>query len=867
MSGTDGKKSIEYYWSLLGFLPNEAQKAAILSIDGPLYLPAGPGSGKTRVLLWRVFNLIVFHEVDPARIFLTTFTQKAARQLRDGLTSLLAYASSELNRSFEINEMYIGTIHSLCQKLLQDRRLSSSRARARSPAILDELSQFFYLYQGEGYRRLLEGEIPATEEPVVLWRRINAFFGQRRDSKYEAIKNLVAFFNRLSEEAPVLDDWRRIHKRLGAEALHVDFLWLLGLYERYVAILAGPPRRCDLSLLQGEALRHLELSDRAGQVFSHVIVDEYQDTNAVQERLLFRLAEGSGNICVVGDDDQALYRFRGARVENFTRFPERVLQRLGREARVIPLSTNYRSERDIVAAYSRFMELGAWTVAESGLSYRVEKDIVANRGGTGPRVFRGAHGSGQEVAAEIAAKVEELIAAGVVDDPSQIAFLFPSLKTELVRSFQRELEGRGLRVYAPRARGFLETEEAKGVFGLLACILGDYKPRFGGRDIEAFKEWLARATAEGARIIASDPLALAFVEQKKAELKTSKSDYAALMEVVEAHRWSLDDRAEVGMVRILLEDRRLSPSCRRTLGGKGMADLLARKAAEGSPFPLRYLVSSATALDWTLLDLFYRLCGLREFKERIEGANPFRGGDEGPLHSLALVGRSINGYAEEFKAMITAFDLAEKRLVNSFFGSYLLTLWRRMETEFEDEERLFPRGRIPFLTIHQSKGLEFPVVVLGSLRKNERVPAMDRIVSNFTSDKEPIELQPRFDAMRRFYVAMSRAEEVLIIADGSRQVSAEFKGFVAALPSLDSLAVEELPARALRDQGLPKSYSFTGDFNFYRQCPMQYQIFKKFAFPPSRSQTMAFGALVHDTLEDLHEHLIARRQAAEARHE
>jgi len=132
--------NIGYFWDLLGFQPNDQQRKAILHTEGALYLPAGPGSGKTRVLLWRTFNLIVFHGVKPENIFLSTFTQKAAQQLKEGLLTLLAYATDVLNKPFEINNMYIGTIHALCQKLLQDRRFSLSRKRNRPPVLLDELS-------------------------------------------------------------------------------------------------------------------------------------------------------------------------------------------------------------------------------------------------------------------------------------------------------------------------------------------------------------------------------------------------------------------------------------------------------------------------------------------------------------------------------------------------------------------------------------------------------------------------------------------------------------------------------------------------------------------------------------------------------
>src|SRR5438034_1732624 len=103
-------------WREFAFAPNDEQQAAILHTDGPLYLPAGPGSGKTRVLLWRTLNLILFHAVKPDEIFLSTFTEKAALQLREGLRGLLALATARSGETCDVSRMYVGTVHSLCQR-------------------------------------------------------------------------------------------------------------------------------------------------------------------------------------------------------------------------------------------------------------------------------------------------------------------------------------------------------------------------------------------------------------------------------------------------------------------------------------------------------------------------------------------------------------------------------------------------------------------------------------------------------------------------------------------------------------------------------------------------------------------------------
>lgn len=169
--------SIEHLWSKAGFTPNEAQRAAILHVNGPLYLPAGPGSGKTRVLLWRTLNLIVFHNVPPEAIYLSTFTEKAARQLKEGLRALLGFASNLTGQPYDISQMYVGTVHALCQRLIMDRRFYSQRQRRRPPTLLDDLGQYLYLYRRSRWEELARWSpvIPIPFEPEHVAETVRQF--------------------------------------------------------------------------------------------------------------------------------------------------------------------------------------------------------------------------------------------------------------------------------------------------------------------------------------------------------------------------------------------------------------------------------------------------------------------------------------------------------------------------------------------------------------------------------------------------------------------------------------------------------------------------------------------------------------------
>ena len=313
--------TLQKLWEQADFKPNDRQKQAILHVNGPLYLPAGPGSGKTRVLLWRALNLIVYEGVRPDEIFLSTFTEKAAGQLKEGLRTLIGAVTEATDRPYDISRMYVGTVHSLCRMILADRRFSPHRQRTRPPMLMDDLGQYLYLYRRRRWEQLLEeigfGETANAEINGYFARVENPSSKWQSESRHKAVSDCIKLFNRLSEECIDPKAVRRCAK-------DPTFKKLLDLYEAYRCSLSNVGMQLtDFPLVQREAIARLDATTDSGLAFRHVIIDEYQDTNTVQERLFFKLASGHKNLCVVGDDDQALYRFRGATVENFVDFPRR----------------------------------------------------------------------------------------------------------------------------------------------------------------------------------------------------------------------------------------------------------------------------------------------------------------------------------------------------------------------------------------------------------------------------------------------------------------------------------------------------------------------------------------------------------------
>lgn len=845
--------SVEDLWRETGFEPTPAQRDAITTDGGPLFLTAGPGSGKTRVLLWRVVCLVVFRSTDPNRIFLSTFTEKAAFQLQQGLRGLLAIAANHTGRQYDTSRMYVGTVHSLCQQILLDRRFSPNRRRGQIPGILDATDQYFFVYRRRHWQALLEAADTTNDE-------INQFFGgQRSKSRHRAVTSLIQFFNRLSEESIDAEDAIR-------RARDQTVKKMLRAYAGYRALLAPPdgPIRVDLSLLQQAAFDRIQSFAKADAVFEHVIVDEYQDTNPIQEKLFFVLAKKHKNICVVGDDDQALYRFRGATVENFVNFPQQCREQFGKAPKTIPLSLNFRSRREIVECYTSFINTCNWKRQDGG-TYRVTgKKITAYREDAHPSVFATTADKPDPVCKEIARFTRRLIDEGKVYDPNQIAFLFPTLKSVMVTKMRAALEAENLHVYAPRAGRFLDAPEALAVFGIFIQIFG--KPPLGhfpGRDYAEFVDWTTKCEGTAGRLIRNDEYLRQFIRNRRSDLQQVISDYNELLSRCSARGWNLESDVDPAIRPLLAATPRLSAQAVATLRSPYMERLIRKRAEEGRPFSLHYVITTATSVDWSVLDLFYQAMAFDHFRSMFDAAES--GTDEGPVCNLALISQYLARFTDQYSPMITGRFLSDGLFIRFLFSSYLYALYRLGESEVEDADDPFPRGRIPFITIHQAKGLEFPVVVLGSPRKTDRGPQrIEEVVRPLIQrPTEPLGRCNEFDIMRMFYVALSRPQNVLIFAHPRGQGISTHDGLEKVIVSyatpLGKANLGRIPSANHNSDELPKNYSYTSDYSLYQKCARQYMIFRKYGFVPSRAQTQFFGNLVHKTIEDLHHMLIAQR--------
>ncbi|MCC6333362.1 MAG: UvrD-helicase domain-containing protein [Myxococcales bacterium] len=362
---------------------NPPQREAVLHEEGPLLVLAGAGSGKTRVITRRIAHLILEREVPAWKILAVTFTNKAAREMRERLTSLLGASASGLT---------VSTFHSAAAMIL--RREAENLGMDRSFLIYDDGDQLSLVR-----RAIREAGIElASVSPREMLSRI------------DAEKNA----GRLPGQLPVAGDPRletaqkvyRKYQQLLRAANAVDF--------------------GDLLLLLVELLRTNEnVRAHYQRRFQHVLVDEFQDTNPVQYELLQLLAPPpKSNVVVVGDDDQSIYRWRGAEVDNILGFPT-----VYPGCKVVKLEQNYRSDQTILEAAHAVISKNRRRMDKKLWSARAKGEPL------GLILARDERGEAQEVAA----RVHDLRREGICDFEQMAVFFRTNAQSRVLEETFRLL--------------------------------------------------------------------------------------------------------------------------------------------------------------------------------------------------------------------------------------------------------------------------------------------------------------------------------------------------------------------------------------------------------------------------------------------
>ena len=284
---------------------NEPQREAVFQTEGPLLILAGAGSGKTRVLTHRIAYLIEEQGVNPWNILAITFTNKAAGEMRDRVDQLVGFGSESI---------WVSTFHSMCVRIL------------RRHIELLGYDTNFTIYDTDDQKTLMKDVCKLLEIDTKRFRE-RALMSAVSQAKNELITPEEFRLNAGGDFAQrkIADVYEEYEKQLRANnALDFDDLLF---------------KTVQLFQTQKDVLEYYQ------ERFRYMMVDEYQDTNTVQFELIRLLAAKYRNLCVVGDDDQSIYKFRGANIKNILNF-EKVFE----DAKVIKLEQNYRSTQNILNA-------------------------------------------------------------------------------------------------------------------------------------------------------------------------------------------------------------------------------------------------------------------------------------------------------------------------------------------------------------------------------------------------------------------------------------------------------------------------------------------------------------------------------------
>jgi DNA helicase-2/ATP-dependent DNA helicase PcrA len=421
---------------------NENQSSIVAHDSGPLLVIAGPGSGKTRSLILLAMNLLLLDRAKPAEIILCTYTEKAAYEMQDRIFDL----AKKVNYRRDISQMRIGTIHSICNRLIIEH-LHRVEMLGNNYETLDELPQRLLIFEWMD-------EI-CKPDPTFFMNRWGT-------TRWKTAKKLQSFFDKITEELIDINSLISSRDRF--------LVCIANTYHAYQKMLIVH-NHVDFAHLQKIVyglLRNPSISQHITKGIRYVLVDEYQDTNYIQEQILIKLASETRNICVVGDEDQSLYRFRGATVQNIREFRDHFP-----ECKRIYLTMNYRSHPKIIAIYNRWILSINWSHA--GCTFRSDKTIQHIPDKTYPEYPATLSISGKDVyeEAELFAEfVTFLKEQGIITDYNQVALLLYSVKTYKSDVYVQALERKGISVFCPRAGTYFIQDEVCLIVGCFTRIFG-----------------------------------------------------------------------------------------------------------------------------------------------------------------------------------------------------------------------------------------------------------------------------------------------------------------------------------------------------------------------------------------------------------
>ena len=393
---------------------NDVQREAVQHVEGPaLCLLSGAGSGKTRVITHRIAYLLDHHDVSPYRILAVTFTNKAANEMKERLDALIGENVSR--------DVWVATFHGTCARILR-KEIDSLEGYTRSFTIFDTTDQAVVVK--EALKKLGRGDRQYNPRAILshISRAKNDLLSP---TEYANVAG-DHFEEIVAQVYPIYQNLLRQNNALDFDDL---LLFTLELFDNHPDVLKYYQNK-----------------------FRYILVDEFQDTNQCQYKIVRQLAKPEGNLCVVGDDDQSIYAFRGADIRNILNFEKDY----GDDAKVFPLEQNYRSTKNILDA--------AWSVVHNNKARKEKRLWTENE--KGDPVFCYEAMDENDEANYVATQIESLHAEGV--DYADFAIFYRT--TAQSRVFEEALQRGNIPYQIIGGLGFYDRMEIKDLLAYLRVI-------------------------------------------------------------------------------------------------------------------------------------------------------------------------------------------------------------------------------------------------------------------------------------------------------------------------------------------------------------------------------------------------------------
>lgn len=812
-------------------LNENQQKVVEYNGNKPLLVEAGPGSGKTRVIIERVKFLINELKVNPSSLLVITFTRKAANELKDRL-------SEDIPKNI-INEMQISTIHSFCLDFLKKRgnvtNLIDDDSGEKRRLFIQKY-KYKLGFKNEFY--LADYQIPSVINKFDEYTTFKVDIGglidyikQTRpiDKEYVDFVNSFKCFpsKKVRDNEKFKKSWYNA-RFLQTPKAYVKYLELLDLFNAV-----------DYNTVQIKFLESLK--ENPETQYTNILVDEFQDTDPVQAEIFEILLKNAESFTAVGDVDQSIYSFRGSFRDYFEEFYNKY------NAELISLNYNYRSTNNIIRTSEAFIK-------PQRKEYSKKYLVGARNEDKASYILESL--DPQEEAQKIFNLIKDLKDNGKIRQYNDVAILYRSIVSNKNIPFLiDEFKKNDISYHISGTEDLIESDEVKSILTLFYYIARKLDHSYGMSNLE--REWLNLRAFCGIdfipkfRKLSVETKRYLMELQENFEndvLKTEKEVYFELTGKKSRKKKfnGVFTRNEDVLIEIF---KRVN---------KPVVDLdLIEDAGDREFFTelekLRENVFSSDEEDkLTILEVYYELLNLCGYFDDLVINN---GDYELELENLSKISRTIFNY----ESIISAKDVR-----GLFF--FLTNVIEGYGTSSSDVDG------VQLMTVHKAKGLEFPVTIVSSLSEyNFPLAPRDPMCEKDNINKDDTFYTPNkfleykdcseadevnlglAEENRVIYVAMTRAQDILVLSVVGKMPEeiCRISNYFNKNLDLDNMSISSVGSKP-EENKLNLSYSSFADYN---NCPWRYNLLNKLHFKVSQKEVTKMGSIIHEALDVINQEI------------